>query len=209
MDELNTHSTFWSHQDYPFTQFAHNLLINESVQAALLHLQHHSGFNINLILYALWFAKSRGGKLTKRNLNLLQITIYSWHQRILVELKYTHALLANDLTDIAINIKRQLQEEIERANLIEQRMLVESRPKIKALKRSTKQQLDDASASLINYCELKNDLLIQEDKTALIKLLCHVFDELTESDIHNQINTIFDRLKAPELNPVQLMWEGF
>ena len=172
-------------------------------------MQYDSGFNINVILYALWLAKSRHGRLTKRNVNLLQMTIYLWHQRIVVELKYTHALLENDLTDIAINIKRQLQEEIERANLIEQRMLVESRPKMKILKRDAKQQLSDACASLISYFELKNDSLIIRDKNALIKLLCHVFSELPESDICHQINTVFDHTKNSASNSVQLMWEEF
>lgn len=206
MDELNT--PFWSHQDYPFTQFAHDLLINEKAQQAFLHLQHHSGFNINLVLFSLWFAKARFGRLSKRNLNLLQLTIYSWHQRIVVELKYTHELVMGHSSDIAINIKRQLEEEIERANLIEQRMLVEAKLKMKINKRNAKQQLDDACASLIHYCELKNDLLIPEDKTALTQLLHHVFDELSISDINNQIDTIFNRTETPELFPTQLMWEG-
>jgi len=212
MEEFSTHtaSVFWSYQDCPFTQFAHSLLLeNKSTQQAFLHLQQHSGFNINLILYALWLAKSRYGRLTKRNVNLLQMTIYSWHQYVLVELKYTHALLENDLSEMALSIKKQLQEEIERAHLIEQRMLFESKIKTKLLRRSAKQQLHDACISLIHYCELKNDLLVPEDKTALKTLLCHVFDDLAESDIGTQINLVFTRMQKPELTPVQLSWEGF
>lgn len=211
MEECNTAKNleFWSHQDYPFTQFAHELLLNEQAQKAFLHLQHHSGFNINLILYALWLAKSRYGRLTKRNFDFLQASIHAWHQQILVELKYTYALLSEHLSDLAVNIKKQLQTEIERAHLIEQRMLFESNIKTKTLRRNSQQQLKDACTSLIHYCELKNDLLAPEDKAALTQLLCHVFHDLDESAILAEVDKVFDRMQKPELSPVQLMWESF
>lgn len=191
----------------PFTQFTCDLLANTALNTVIYHLQHESGFNINIVLYSLWLAKMRYGRLTKRQLKLLLAEITVWHQRIISELKYTHALVANQKDPIAVEIKNALQAEIIKAHFIEQHMLYQSSIKKSALRRSLPQQLVDACASLLHYCELKNDLLLDEDQQAFIGLFSAVFDTIESSDIVKQIQLIFEQLKTGR--PTQLMWEAF
>lgn len=179
----------------PFTQFTRRLLTNTTLNDAIYHLQHNSGFNINIIFYLLWSARARYGRLTKQQISLLQSQVLSWHQKVIAELKYTHALLAHSLDPAAVQIKRELQTEIARAHFIEQQMLYETRLKTRVLHRSLEEQLADASCSLIRYCELKNDLLIDEDQAAFLTLLCAVFDECKRSKLEMQIQSNFLQLK--------------
>jgi len=172
-------------------------------------LQHQSGFNINIIFYLLWLAKSRYGRLTRQNLKVLQSQIALWHQRVIVELKYTHALVADHKHPAAIQMKEALQEEIIKAHIIEQRMLYDTSLKTHLLRRSSLQQLADACVSMIHYCELKNDLLIDEDQAAFIQLFLIVFEDIKRSDIEKQIKSAFDRLKVPATTQLQMMWEEF
>lgn len=194
-------------QDCPFTQFTQKLLAKVELNQAIYHLQHDSGFNINIILYLLWMAKTRFGRLTKRNIKMLQAEIALWHQRVIAELKYTHALVANNSDPVAVQIKQALQEEIIKAHLIEQHLLYEFQLKTRPLRRTPLQQLVDACMSMIHYCELKNDLLLEEDQAAFMQLFSAVFDELTPSEIEKQVSIAFQRLKTEQ--PTQLMWEAF
>lgn len=180
----------------PFTQFAHRLLTNTTLSEAIYHLQHNSGFNINIVFYLLWSARARYGRLTKQQISLLQSHVLSWHQRVLAELKYTHALLAHSVDPVVVQIKRELQHEITRAHFIEQQMLYDTKLKARTLHRSLEEQLADASCSLIRYCELKNDLLIDGDQASFSTLLCAVFDECERPDLENQIQNSFKHLEG-------------
>ena len=199
MEDFNRHC--------PFTQFTSNLLANPKLNPTLYHLQHESGFNINIILYFLWLAKARYGRLTKRNMKELQTQVMLWHQRVIAELKYTHALLADHSDSVSVQIKYLLQEEIAKAYMIEQCMLYESKLKTQVLRRTPYQQLTDACVSMIHYCELKNDLLIDEDQAAFIQLFSLVFD-IDRVDIEKEIILAFNRLKTIADQPVQMMWEA-
>ena len=163
-------------QHCPFIQFTHDLLAKAELNQVVYHLQHDSGFNINIILYLLWLAKARYGRLSKRNVKALQI-------------------------------KQELQEEIIKAHLVEQRMLYDSQLKTHPLRRSLQQQLADGCMSMIHYCELKNDLLLDDDQTAFIQLFSAVFNDLARTEVEKQILLAFDRLKTEQ--PAQLMWQEF
>ncbi len=191
-------------QQCPFVEFSRGLLENTELAKPIYHLQHDSGFNINLIFYLLWFAKACFGRLTKRNVKILQSQIVLWHQRVIAELKYTYALVAEQTDSIALQIKQALQEEILRAYVIEQHMLYESRLKTNLLRRSLPQQLMDACVSMTHYCELKNDLLIEDDQNAFIKLSSVVFNTVPQSDIEKQVLLAFSRFKSDRSS--QLMW---
>ncbi len=196
-----------SNQQCPFVQFTHALLVRPELNSPVLHLQHDSGFNINIVFYLLWLAKARFGRVTKYHLKVLQTQITLWHQRVVAELKYTHALVADNPDPIAVRIKQALQEAIVKAHFIEQQMLYESKLKTHSLRRTVLQQLADACASVIHYCELKNDLLMEEDQAAFIQLFSAVFDMIPKSDIEKNIMSAFEQLKTAQ--PTQLMWEEF
>jgi hypothetical protein len=182
MEDFNQHC--------PLVQFTRKLLDKTDLNRAIYQLQHHSGFNMNMVFYLLWLAKSRFGRLTKRELKALEGHILLWHQRIVAELKYTHALVANHSDAITIQIKQALQLEIMRAHHIEQRLLFDSHIKIQALRRTAHQQLADACASLVCYCELKNDLLSPEDQAAFTLLFAFVFDEVEKVDVEKQVTLL-------------------
>lgn len=193
----------------PFTQFVQDLVSKPPITEALLHLQHHSGFNINMIFYLLWLSKSSYGRLTKRNINTLQMCIYPWHQRVISELKYTCALVADYTEGPALKIKQALQAEIVKAHMIEQMMLYESKIKTTVLKRSAKQQLEDACHSFMHYCAIKNDVLVSEDRDAWISMLTAVFDQFSRAEVEATVTTVFERIQPTELGGTQLMWEEF
>lgn len=192
-------------REYPFIQFCQKLLNDSQVAEPLFQLQHQGGFNINIVLYLLWLAKERYGRLTKRNIKLLLSQILLWHQRVITELKFTHALVANQNTEVAQHIKQALEEHILKAYVIEQRMLYESRMKTAPMKRSSIQELQDACASMMNYCEIKNDLLLDEDYLAFVKLCQVVFNQIKPDDIEKQLSSVFSRLKKSD-GPTQMMW---
>ncbi|OGT49943.1 MAG: hypothetical protein A3E53_06180 [Gammaproteobacteria bacterium RIFCSPHIGHO2_12_FULL_39_24] len=180
------------------------MLTKNELSESVHHLQHHSGFNINIILYLVWLAKAGYGRLSKRNIKLLQSQVALWDQRIIAELKYTHALLSDHLDPVAVQIKNELQEEIAKAHLIEQHMLHETQIKKQILRRSSQQKLVDACVNIIRYCELKNDLLVEEDKIAFNKLFSAIFDKMDRDEIEKQISLAFSRLNLHPDYPVQM-----
>ena len=192
----------------PFTQFTRLLLSKSELNQPVYHLQHASGFNINIILYMLWLAKERYGRMTKRNVKDLQTQVMLWHQRVIAELKYTHALLEKQVDGVSVKIKSLLEEEIAKAYLIEQCMIYDSKIKTRVLRRTPHQQLIDACASMMYYCELKNDLLIEEDQAAYTQLLLSVFDRLSPAEVEQEVAQAFKQLQTTAEKPVQLMWEA-
>ncbi|MDP1574824.1 MAG: DUF2390 domain-containing protein [Coxiellaceae bacterium] len=188
MEDFNQHC--------PLVQFTCELLGKTDLNRAIYQLQHHSGFNMNMIFYLLWLAKSCFGRLTKRQLKALEGHILVWHQRVVAELKYTYALVANHPDPIAVQIKQALQTEIMRAHHIEQRLLFDSNIKTQSLRRTAHQQLADACASLVSYCELKNDFLIPEDKAAFVLLFTFVFNEIERADIEKQVSLLADQFRV-------------
>jgi hypothetical protein len=194
-------------QDCVFTQFTRELLAKTGLSKAVYHLQHDSGFNINIILYVLWLAKASYGRISKRSIKILQAQIMLWHQRVIAELKYTHALVADHTDPLAVQIRHLLQKEIVKAHWIEQQMLYESQLKTQPLRRTALQQLADACASLMNYCELRNELVVDEDQSAFIQLFCVVFQGISRSVIEDHVVSAFNKLKAQQ--PAQMMWEEF
>ncbi|PIZ04764.1 MAG: hypothetical protein COY58_03170 [Gammaproteobacteria bacterium CG_4_10_14_0_8_um_filter_38_16] len=196
-------------QHCPFIPFARAILAEPELHPSVHHLQHQSGFNTNIILYLLWLAKARYGRLTKKQIQLAQSQILLWHQRVIAELKYTHALVAEISDPVAINIKRALQNEIMKAHVIEQKMLFETKLKVQVLRRSFRQQLVDAAISIMHYCELKNDPLFEEDQFAFLQLFCFVFNESDRLDIEKQIKKCFSQIGTILSQPAQMMWEEF
>lgn len=193
----------------PFTHFTHELFAKATLNNAIYHLQHNSGFNINIILYLLWLGKAYYGRVTKRHIRALESQITLWHQRVLSELKYTHALVENHADLASTQIKEALQEEIVKAHWVEQHMLYNIKLKTHILRRTPQQQLTDACASIIHYCELKNDLLVDEDQAAFIQIFSAVFDEIEKTEIEKQILSAFDRLKIISDQPAQMVWQEF
>lgn len=193
----------------PFTQFTHQLLIRDELSRVISHLQHESGFNVNIVLYFLWLAKSSYGRLTCQDLKFLQGQVMLWHQRVIAELKYTHALVVNSADPTAIHIKQVLQEEIVKAHIIEQQMLYDTRVKVHVLRRSMQQQVSDACASMMHYCQIKNDLLADEDRDAFIYLFACVFPHVVRFEIEQQIDAVFNQMKMKPNRQLQMMWEEF
>lgn len=194
----------------PFTQFTYKLLNNNELNQTLYHLQHNSGFNINIIFYLLWVAKSQYGRLTKRQIKQCENEISVWHQQVIAELKYTHALILQYVSPKALQIKEAIQKEIVKAHLIEQYMLYSTRLKTPLLNRNHHQQLLDACMSLIHYCQLKNDLLIDDDQVAFNHLFSIVFDNLSELEIKKEIQMALREFKilASKAN-YQMSWREF
>lgn len=194
-----------------FSEFAQRLLANPELQSSLLHLQHHSGFYINLLLYLLWLGKQQFGRVNKQKIRSLLLLITPWHKRVISELKFTHALLAHHHDAVSKKIKEALETEILKALVIEQQMLEESPVLMndKPEHRSPKQCIADACASIAQYCEVKNELFVLQDQAALISLFQAIFEEMNFDQIESQINKTFSRFQSTLQSGVQLTWESF
>lgn len=191
-----------------FVDFARKHLAIPSLVQPIFHLQHQSGFNINVLLYLLWIAKRQRGRLTKQHIKVLQGEITVWHQRVITELKYTYALLVDQNEPVAISIREALEEEIGKAYVIEQQMLSESKIKNQMLRRTPNQQLADACASIVHYCELKNDLMSKADGAAFIQLFSAVFDDAKSEEIEKHVAQISDQFAFPQSQPAQqVLWQ--
>lgn len=200
MDDVN--------QYCPLTRFSHTLFANSALDPVLSQLQNQGEFNLNVIFYLLWTAKACHGRLTKRQLKALQQQIAVWHQRVILELKYTYAMLAHHSDPDANEIKRAIQEEILRANDIEQRLLFESRIKTHLLRRTPRQQLSDACASIANYSSVKQSHWMSEHRSIFSVLFACVFEEVVEDEIEREIASMWDRTLL--VNPPvvqQVLWE--
>lgn len=199
----------FNRQHCPFVQFTHELLEKTELNRAIYQLQHHSGFNMNMVFYLLWLARARYGRLTKRQLKSLEAQITVWHQRVITELKYTHELLVDHTDPTAVQIRQALQTEIMRAHSIEQQLLFDSNSKTQVLRRTSNQQLADACGSLVHYCELKNDLLIPDDQVAFALLFSVVFDDVERADIEKQVALLSDQFQLQSNTGLsqQTLWE--
>lgn len=191
----------------PFSRFAAELLSKGQIKSALYHLQHRAGFNINLIFYLLWLAKGCYGRVTKRQIQLLYDQVALWHQRVIAELKYTYALVANHTNPTIVSIQHALEAEIAKAHLIEQHMLYAVRLKTRVLRRSSQQQLVDACVNIAHYCEFKNDLLIMDDQMALCELLQNTFDTIDSNIITQQVQNSLQHFAFSEEKPIQTRWQ--
>lgn len=201
MEDFNQHS--------PFSQFVTDLFAKGQVSSAIYHLQHRGGFNINIILYLLWLAKACYGRVTKRQVKMLESQVALWHQRVIAELKYTHALVANHSDPIAGQIKNALQAEIVKAHYIEQRMLYDVKLKTRLMHRSSQQQLIDACFNMVAYCEMRNDALLPEDQTVFTQLFQVIFDTIAPTEIAKQIQLSLDQFRLAVDQPVQMVWREF
>lgn len=193
----------------PFSRFTRDVFASDQMSSALYHLQHRSGFNLNIVLYLLWLAKACYGRTTKRQVKTLESQVALWHHRVVAELKYTHALVATHPDPIAVQIKSELQAEIVKAQCIEQRMLYDLKLKTRLLRRSAQQQLVDACVNIVSYCELKNELLLSEDQVALGQLFQAVFNTIEPAEISKQLRLSLNRFQVPSEHSTQMMWQEF
>lgn len=196
-------------QQCPFSRFTSDLFTKAQINSAIYHLQHRSGFNINIVLYLLWLAKACYGRVTKRQVKMLQSQVALWHQRVIAELKYTHALVATHPDPIAAQIKNELQLEIIKAHYIEQRMLYDLKFKTRLMRRSSHQQLVDACSNMVAYCEIKNEVLLPEDQIVFTQLFQVIFDTIDSAEIIKQIELSLNRFHLAADQPVQMVWREF
>src|SRR3990167_319248 len=192
----------------PLTQFSRTLFAKPVLSRVLLELQNQAEFNLNIVFYLLWIAKKCHGRLAKRQLKMLQAQIDAWHQQVILELKYTYSLLEKYNDPEAMEIKRAVQEEIVRANDIEQCLLFETEIKTNTIRRAPLQQLSDACASIANSCSLKQHSWVTRHHATLAILFSTVFDEVTEEDIERELTLLGERIQLPRPSATQQpMWE--
>ena len=165
------------------TQFSRTLFAKPALRPILQRLQSKADYNLNIIFYLLWIAKASQGRLTKQHFSALESHISLWHQRVILELKYTHSLLAKHTDPTAMEIKHTIQDEILRANDIEQCLLCETDVKTHILQRTPEEQLSDACSSMVSYCEAQGSKVFVRHHPALVSLFSAVFDSVDKQAV--------------------------
>lgn len=177
----------------PLVQFSQMLFSRQELAAPLSTLQQQGEFNLNIVFYLLWAAKACHGRLTKRQLKSLQLQVVLWHQRVILELKYTYAMLARHKDSEAAEIKQAIQEEILRANAIEQHLLFEAGVKLSLLQRTPVQQLSDACTSFMNYCSLSQLAWLAAHRPLMKNFFSSIFEEVPKTDIDRVLGMMLDK----------------
>lgn len=162
-------------------------------QQALLNLQHRYGLNINMVLFACWYAASNQGLLSKVDIKQLLSAIQVWHERIVLPLRR----MRNGLKEVyRVNWAQPVREEVLVAELkaeqIEQLLLVDAGPhKASRQRKAPLQRAAHACQNMGAYYRLLHIYLDEADCLVLKNLLRAVFPELSEHDCLALCRSVF------------------
>lgn len=187
VDMLNMTPTSTLLPSHPFWNFSLLIYEQELTQQALLALQNKHGLNINMLLFCCWYAATNQGQLNKQEIKQLLTTIHTWHERIVMQLRFIRDQLKNSSTAAWANAIRQ---EILSAELmgehIEQLLLTDCHSKKPSRsRRSHQQQAVNACQNMLSYCTILFISLDQHDCALIAHLLKSCFPELNNVEINN------------------------
>lgn len=189
-----------------FRDFAVNIVKTRSVQFIGTTLQkHNTTLNFNFILYSIWFAIEKQGRIRKAGFIKLQESVQSWHERISSALQ---TLLESTKIMQKRNVEfltETLEEELQFAIAIEQKLLADALMCDFPLPRSEAQQLADASYNIANYYKVLQMRLDEKTRDALIALLQFVFPNQPTYEVSNHLSYAVTYAKINQSSGAQMV----
>lgn len=183
---------------HPFTRYVFNLSQHSAAISALTQLQEQEVFNVNVVLYIIWFASAQHGRLQKNHLVTLHMAVYLWHERVIAALKMPLMLIDNKTHSKIATLKKLLNIEMDYAQKVEQQLLADTVILNKKIRRHESQQLTDACFNILNYFKLVSIRLTQDNKQAIIELLQATFPQIHPNEIERIFTLTLDTSKFNE-----------
>lgn len=181
-----------------FEDFAASIGKDPAVQSIESRLQHQNvALNFNFIIYCMWFAIEKQGRIRKPVFLKLQEMIQAWHERITLALK--------PLVSQAHPIQQKVRETAAFALGVEQKMLTEAIMLEFPLLRNEAQQLGDASYNLAHYYKLFELRLDEETRNGLIALLQLIFPNQPTFEVSNHLRYALSYAKINQNSGAQMV----
>jgi len=179
-------------KDQLFWEFSLKLYAEPDVEQALLFLQDHHGFNVNMILFCCWYGVEGQGKLTQKRLLYIDEGIKLWHARIIQPLRRLRKTLKNYSLIKSHSTKNENVLSVElKAEKIEQQMIVNRISFLRHGIKSPPIKAADICKSLLNYCHVKGIRLNDEGVDCIITIVSRVFPKVPLDEIANIISEHF------------------
>lgn len=154
--------------DNPFWDFSIQFYRQKEAEAALLQLQREYGFNVNVILYFLWYASIGQGGLSQKKVRELLTEIAPWHNKVVLPLRRLRVKLTNQH-----ELYREILGEELNAEQVEQTLMYERIWFVEAKSRSSAQKVSGICRSVASYCYLMR-VKADAQLTGIINALCDI-----------------------------------
>lgn len=177
-------------QDLPRRQFANELLASLTAENPL---------NSNVLLYCVWFALTERGRLRRPEFKKLEMVLHPWHDRIVVELQR----LGKSLQPFR-SMQQWVNEEIDFANQLEQKMLGEALLSVKKSRRNHQQQLADASHNLAIYYKVMRIPANETIHQATLNILRLFFTDFLDQEISQSFDHALNAARLEDTGFTQL-----
>lgn len=177
---------------HPFWEFSLALYANQPIKLACLDLQQRHGFNVNIVLFLFWLAKTGRGRLSRQQLTQMLEQLLPWRNYITLALRKHRLGLGKQKQDkpkLAKRYEKILDVEI-KAEQVEQLMLTDMLLLTRYPDRSLWQNANDLLASLKAYASVVETKLDVDDEGPISQLLMHTFPQLTLANIEQLCQSI-------------------
>ncbi|MCB1827573.1 MAG: TIGR02444 family protein [Coxiellaceae bacterium] len=169
--------------DNPFWDFSLHFYRQPGAEEALLLCQQQYGFNVNIILYILWFSDIGQGGLSQLKMRKILQLVASWHNKVVLPLRRLRNAIDSEHQ---AELRRTILEEELNAEHVEQLLLYEDVWFLTKKVKSPQQKMIDVCKSISSYCYLmrvKADDALTETINTLLQLLLPTCSQTEISDI--------------------------
>ena len=175
-----------------FTEFAEQANHCENINSALQYFTQSHQLNSTLLLFSLWFAQQKFGKLQQAQTKSMQQNIDTWHTEITLSLDALLNITAHCKAKKMRRIETGIRDCITNATRSEQKMLLDASPSnIARNNKRPLQQLNDACHNIKNYLKLCRVSFSTADQSQLVNFVASTFSELTKPIVLKTISSIF------------------
>ncbi len=161
--------------DHPFWRFSTRLFEQQSLVQGLVALENEFGLNPNILLFCCWFANTGSGRLSKHDLQNLELTSSKWHECIVAQLTKIAAKLKNAKNSRLKYYLQPVESELKLATHAEQLLLTEVEIKTSKHLRNSNLRLQDACKNVDLYCKIQTHSINQTLYATLYPLIAISF----------------------------------
>lgn len=183
----------------PFPIFMRDLPHRSQIYYILTQIQARNPLNTNVLLFSIWFAVTEQGRLRRPEFKKLEAVLHPWHERIVEALQQ----LADSLNQTRL-LLQWVAAEVDTANQFEQQMLAQALPVTKKSRRSTQQQLIDASHNLVTYFKTMRIHVDDNVREYTLQILRLFFRDCPEDQITQTLDQAINAARLEDSGFMQL-----
>lgn len=167
-----------------FNQFHQQAMQNE-LRRDLMNLEALHHWNPVIILFIVWHVENHRGPISQARLRALQVSIATWHDRIV------KPLLCLDRQFFSTEIKACIHELVQQALSYECVLLEEQVAAVQEKVVSLSVNVEDMCRAVLSYSKLTAVQLAQEDVATIKSLLCYFFPDQYHHSVHAVCDDVF------------------